>query len=226
MLVLTGVNLAEKEQMYLQTKHSLIKFMGDLKEEKAKMGPNVRLEPGWKKLVSCSYKKGSVEHGSNGVMKTKLNPLGLNGQILLCKSCGSYRHFVADFPDSWVNMMNRKASKCSMMSNNEKIMGKTGLRDETQSNVGHFCNGLDSVDAEELVVNVTRLKKDIGIIKDVIVEIKAENNELKRQKEELKGYVENLEQKKERLGTQYRITLQENNKKILKFQEERRDTWN
>ena len=33
------------------------------------------------------------------------------------------------------------------------------------------------------MVDVTRLKKDIGIIKDVIVEIKAENNELKRQEE-------------------------------------------
>ena len=200
MLVLTGVNFAEKEKMYVQTKLSLIKFMGDLKEEKARMGPNVRLEPGWKKLVSCSYNlKGSVEHGSNGVMKKKLNPLGLNGLILLCKSCGSYRHFVADCPDSWENMMKMKASKGSMKSNdrsnNEKILGKTGLRDETQSNVSHFCNGLDlTVDVEELVVEVTRIKKDIGILKDEIIEIKAENNELKRQKEELKGYVENVKE--------------------------------
>ena len=228
MLVFTGVNFAEKENMYQQTKHSLIKFMGDLTEEEARMGSNVRLEPGWKKLVSCSYKKGSVEHGSNGVMKKKLNPLGLNGQILLCKSCGSYRHFVADCPDSWENMMKGKASKGSMKSNdrsnNEKIMGKTGLRGETKSNVSHYGNGLDSVDVEELVVEVIRLKKDKGIIKDEIFEIKAENNELKRQKEELKGYVENLEQKKERLATQYRSTMQENNKKILKFQEERKDS--
>ena len=219
MLVLKGVNFAEKENMYLQTKHSLIKFLGDLTEEKARMGPNVRLEPGWKKLVSCSYKKGNVEHGSNGVMKKKLNTLGLNGQILLCKSCGSYRHFVADCPYSWENIMKRKASKGSMKtndrSNNEKIMGKTRLRDQTQSNVSHFCNVLDSVDVEELVVEVRRLKKDIGIIKDEIIEIKAENNELKREKEELKGYVENLEQKKERLGTQHRISMQENNKKII-----------
>ena len=61
MLVLTGVTFAEKENMYQQTKHSLIKFMGDLTEEKAVMGPNVRLEPGWKKLVSCSYQMGSVK---------------------------------------------------------------------------------------------------------------------------------------------------------------------
>ena len=111
--------------------------MGDLTEGKARMGPNVRLEPGWKKLVSCSYKKGSVEYGSNDVMKKKLNPLGLNGQILLRKLCGSYRHFVADCRDSWLNMIKKKASIGSLKSNdqskNEKIIGKTGLRDETQS---------------------------------------------------------------------------------------------
>ena len=33
----------------------------------------------------------------------------------------------------------------------------------------------------------------------------------------------NWQQKKERLETQYRITMQENKKKILKFQEERKD---
>ena len=111
MLVLTGVNFAEKENMYLQTKHSLIKFMGDLTEENARMGPNVRLEPGWKKLVSCSYKKGSFEHGSNGVVKKKLNPVGPDGKILLCDSCGSYRHLVAECQDSWENIAKRKTSQ-------------------------------------------------------------------------------------------------------------------
>ena len=38
MLVLTGVNFSEKENMYQQTNHSLIKFMGDLTEEKAGAG--------------------------------------------------------------------------------------------------------------------------------------------------------------------------------------------
>ena len=107
----------------------------------------------------------------------------------------SYRQCVADCPDSWENMI--KGTCKGSMKSNEKIMGKTGLRDETQSNVSHFCDRLDSVDIEELVVEVTRLKKDIEIIKDEIIEIKAENNELKRQKEELKDFVESLEQKKE-----------------------------
>ena len=62
MLVLAGVNFAEKENMYQQTKHSLIKFMGDLTEEKDGTGPNVRLEPAWKKLASSSYRKGCAQH--------------------------------------------------------------------------------------------------------------------------------------------------------------------
>ena len=30
-----------------------------------------------------------------------INPLGADGQPLTCKSCGSYRHFVRDCPESW-----------------------------------------------------------------------------------------------------------------------------
>ena len=51
---------------------------------------------------------------------------------------------MADCPDSWENTMKRKARRGSRTSNdrsnNEKIMSQTGLRDETQSNVNHFCN--------------------------------------------------------------------------------------
>ena len=106
MIVLTGVNLANKENMYEETKHSFMKF-GDLMEEKAGTGPDVRLEPAWKKSVSSSYREHSLQHGSNGVMKKRLNPLALDGKNL-CKSCGSYRHLVTECPDSWENMMKRK----------------------------------------------------------------------------------------------------------------------
>ena len=47
-LVLTGVNFAEKENMYQHTKHSLINFMGDSREEKAGTGPIAGLEQEWK----------------------------------------------------------------------------------------------------------------------------------------------------------------------------------
>ena len=73
----------------------------DLMEEKPGTGPDIRLEPAWKKTASNSYWKGSVQHGSNSVMKKKLNSLGLERHIWLCKSCGSYTHIVAESPDSW-----------------------------------------------------------------------------------------------------------------------------
>ena len=49
---------------------------GDLMEEKAGTGQDGRLEPAWKKSASNSYTERSIQHGSNGVMKKKLNPLG------------------------------------------------------------------------------------------------------------------------------------------------------
>ena len=51
------------------------------------------------KTGSNSYREGSVQHDSN-VMKKKLNSLGLDRLIWLCKLCGSYTHIVADRPDS------------------------------------------------------------------------------------------------------------------------------
>ena len=36
--------------------------------------------------------------------RKKINPIGTDGRYLTCKSCGSYRHLLADCPDSWENM--------------------------------------------------------------------------------------------------------------------------
>ena len=71
-----------------------------LMEENAGMGSDVRLEPAWKKSASSSYRKGCVQHCCLGVMKKKLNPFGLDRQILLCNSYGSYRHPLAEYLDS------------------------------------------------------------------------------------------------------------------------------
>ena len=40
------------------------------------MGPDVRLEPAWKKSASSSYRNGCDQRGMIGWMKKKLNPLG------------------------------------------------------------------------------------------------------------------------------------------------------
>ena len=61
-------------------------------------------------------------------MKKKLNPLGLDGKMLLCKSCKSYRHLETECPDSWENMMKLKDRKGNVksfdQSDKEKILGK------------------------------------------------------------------------------------------------------
>ena len=37
-------------------------------------------------------------------IKKKINPTGRDGEVLKCKSCGSFRHLLDDCPDSWENM--------------------------------------------------------------------------------------------------------------------------
>ena len=114
MFVLTGVNFAEKENMYKETKHSFLKFMGILTEGKANIELDIKLEPAWRKLTRSSHNTGHVKSGTRGWTKKKLNPLGSNGKILPCYSCGSYRHLVAECEDSWENMVKRKVRESNV----------------------------------------------------------------------------------------------------------------
>ena len=54
MFVLTGINFADKENMHKETKHSLLKCMGDLTVGKARTGLDIKLEPAWRKSTSSS----------------------------------------------------------------------------------------------------------------------------------------------------------------------------
>ena len=118
-------------------------------------------------------------------MKKKLNPLGSNGKIILCNSCGSYRHLVAEFQDSWENIVKRKTSQF-----NVKLMGQRDedklKGDENESvesfKFGEVCSS--SVVNKELAGEVTQLKIELRNLKAEIKEIKAvKDKELKRQKE-------------------------------------------
>ena len=44
------------------------------------MGPDVRLEPVWKKSSRSSYRKGCDQRCKVGLIKKKLNPLRSNGK--------------------------------------------------------------------------------------------------------------------------------------------------
>ena len=125
-LVLTGVNFSNKETIYEDMKQSLMKFIGNSTENSVHIGSNVKLEPEFlakheRELFKAGYVKqpyggnmrnlhvGScTENGGQNCglmhMGKKRNPVGMNGKLLKCKSCGSYRHLVAECPDSWENM--------------------------------------------------------------------------------------------------------------------------
>ena len=122
MLVLTGVNFSNKETIYEDMKQSLRQFIGNSTENSVQLGSNVKLEPEFlakheRELFKAGYMKqpyggnmrnihdGScTENGGQNHMGKKRNPVGMNGKLLKCKSCGSYRHLVAECPDSWENM--------------------------------------------------------------------------------------------------------------------------
>ena len=76
----------------------------------------------------------AVEHyGHNvddvAIKRKRRNPLGANGRLFLCKSCGSYRHLIADCPDSWENMNNLKGNE---IRNNQLVLF---TKHETDDNV-------------------------------------------------------------------------------------------
>ena len=132
--------------------------MGELTERKAGKGPNVRLEPAWKKSTSSSNWKWYVQHGSIGVKKKKLNPLGSDGQSLLCNSCGSYRHLVAKFPDSWENMVEGKANEVTVelrdQSDEQKLKGK----EKRSGEESHIVDKQVNAEMAQLKEEIRKLK--------------------------------------------------------------------
>ncbi len=130
MLVLTGMDFKQKENLYEQAKTSLRKFLGDGRSTK-NASVAVKLEPAFlaeheEALAAAGYVRKYPRTGNNSVWRgngrgttwnrqkssafanargvKRINPSGSDGRPLLCKSCGSFRHLLADCPDSYENM--------------------------------------------------------------------------------------------------------------------------
>ena len=102
MIVLAQVNYMNSGNLYEDTRQALSRY-GRFKEgplARTLTKTDLRLEPEWRKMSKDFDRKQNVQWGNTGLVKKKLNPLGTNGKVLLCSSCGSYRHFVAQCPDS------------------------------------------------------------------------------------------------------------------------------
>ena len=108
-----------------------------------------------------------------GVRKKRLNPLGSDGEVLRCVSCGSYRHLLDVCSDSLENM-ERDDTRLSVdshmkplsLNNNKYIKGKEELKsislgDETQLTLGEECNF--PVGIAELMTEVASLKHKYNV---------------------------------------------------------------
>lgn len=67
---------------------------------------------------------------SRGGIKRNVNPTGPDGNTLLCNACGSFRHLIADCPDSWEN--NKPTSRVSVVEDHpyEHAVLFTGNKDD------------------------------------------------------------------------------------------------
>jgi len=71
----------------------------------------------------------------------KKNPVGADGHLLTCKSCGSFRHLIGECPDSWENL-----AKVNMVED-ENVVLFTGYHKEEVATLGsdaRNCAVLDS----------------------------------------------------------------------------------
>lgn len=130
LLVLTGMNYANKSTLYEEAMDSLKKFKGDLTttgNRSSSSGEGFKLEPAFlaeneEALLAAGYVRqyrggrggktgrggyagrGGYSRGSQGNQPNrKMNPMGPDGKTLTCRCCGSFRHLVAECPHSWEN---------------------------------------------------------------------------------------------------------------------------
>ena len=171
MIILAQVNYADKENFYEEMKTALLRF-GDLD---GSLGmENLKLEPAWRKTPRGYGRKWHGPYGKIGQLKKKPNPVGVDGKVLLCSSCGSYRHLVAQCPDSWENMEKRgkvfdfrKCGTDSGVFGDRNSISDKDLRAERKGKLVNMCN------AQEVPAYVIKLKQEIQNLKGEIMDIKA-----------------------------------------------------
>ena len=67
-----------------------------------------------------------------GVDRKKINPSGVNGEVLRCLSCGSFRHLLDDCPDSWENMERKKSAEAEHVNKwTQSVKEKEGCEAST-----------------------------------------------------------------------------------------------
>ena len=120
---------------------------------------SIRNGKGGKLESHCINRYQSASQSYRGASRArKVNPKGPDGNILLCNACGSFRHMVADYPDSYENMSRSRYANCvreedienalfTMAHDQEDVVLLTGFNKESRntfSREAKNCAVLDS----------------------------------------------------------------------------------
>ena len=150
MLVLTGIDYSKKDELYDQAKSSLMKFKGEQARGIDEATAAIKLEPayftnqnevlwnsgrgsrgatarGFRGGRGRPWVRGKQSQSNPNRYERRTNPKGPDGKVLLCKSCGSFRHFVADCPDSWENTSVNVVDSASLQGTNNIQSGESVL---------------------------------------------------------------------------------------------------
>ena len=132
MLVMMVISFSNREVMYEDTKRSLQKFVVGIMEEsvwkesvtaknKSELFGdkfmNQTYDGGLRKLSRIGNRIDSLRsNNTNKGPRKIMNQVGAYGKTMLCNSCGSYRHLLAECPDGWENMENKYVSQKDLKS--------------------------------------------------------------------------------------------------------------
>lgn len=127
MLILSRINIEKKETLFKDVKTNMKNILGKRLQEKKSTEDQLKLEPVFlaqneEVLAAAGYyrkrsntmpTKGNYKQHNqkwqkkyektDGKHARNVNPAGKDGKPLLCKACGSFRHFIKDCPDSHEN---------------------------------------------------------------------------------------------------------------------------
>ena len=235
MLFLTGINHSNGD-----TKRSLQKFVVGIMEEctwKESVTAKNKSELFDDRLMKQTYDGGLrklsridkrldslTSNNTNKGPGKKINPIGANGKPLLCNSCGSYRHLLAECPDSWENM-EKKVSKKDLNSMFPCVTGgicsDTGLT--RLENKGELQVGLEmnlSVPGE-LSVEIASLNYEIKCLKEEIRMMKGDKDEQIKEQKQGKKWENSIQEEVIAQITRLKDELTKAKNEIKKMQDDR-----
>ena len=174
-LVLTEIDFSQLDTVYEKAKAGLNKYLSsDKSEKKDDSGLEgatsaIKLEAAFtaaeeEALAARGYYKqprgrgnftgshrGAGVLGNKETTKRPLNPTGADGERLLCRACGSYRHMLSDCPHSYEKMQNKVYN--TEEESNEEVFFTTGYKAE-------LIDTIPDKDADDIILYTgTKAKK-------------------------------------------------------------------